>query len=154
MEQTLILIKPDAVQRGLIGNVMTRLENKGLKVVGMKMMQLGEAVLREHYAHVADRPFFPEMERFMSTSPVVAVAVEGVDAVAVVRTLAGVTNAREADVGTIRGDLAMSMQCNVIHASDSPEAAKAELARFFAADEVLQYEKSEYLHVYATGERK
>ncbi len=152
-EQTLVLIKPDAIQRGLIGNVITRFEMKGLKVVGIRMMSLDEAILREHYAHIADKPFFPGVSNFMRSSPVVALCIEGLDVVNAVRLLCGITKAREADAGTIRGDLAMSVACNVVHASDTVENAQAEVKRFFNPDDLFNYDKSEYMHVYVEDER-
>ncbi len=152
-EQTLVLIKPDAIQRGLIGNVIGRFEMKGLKVAGIKMMSLDEAILREHYAHIADKPFFPGVSSFMRSSPVVAICLEGLDVVNAVRLLCGITKAREADAGTIRGDLAMSVACNVVHASDTVENAQAEVKRFFNPDDLFNYDKSEYMHVYVEDER-
>lgn len=152
-EKTLVLIKPDGVQRGLVGEVMMRFERKGLKVVGMKMMSLDEAVLREHYAHIADKPFFPGVSSFMQSSPVVAICLEGLEVVQTVRLLCGITKARAADAGSIRGDFAMSVACNVIHASDSVETAMKEVPRFFKTDEVYNYSKSEYEHVYMDDEK-
>lgn len=152
MQRTLVLIKPDAVQRGLIGEVTSRLERKGLKLIGMKMMTLSEAILREHYSHIADKPFFPGISEFMQSTPVVAQCWEGKEVVNAVRIICGITKAREADAGSIRGDLAMSIQCNVVHASDGEDAAKAEVARFFKAEELFGYSKSEYLHVYSKDE--
>ncbi len=152
-EKTLVLIKPDGVQRGLIGEVLGRFEKKGLKVIGMKMMSLSEAVLREHYAHIADKPFFPGVTRFMQSSPVVAICLEGLEVVQAVRILCGITKARSADAGSIRGDLAMSVACNVVHASDSVETAMKEVPRFFNADDLFDYSKSEYEHVYGEDER-
>ena len=152
-EKTLVLIKPDGVQRGLIGEVLTRFERKGLKVVGIKMMRLDEAVLREHYAHIADKPFFPGVSQFMQSSPVIALCLEGLEVVAAVRILCGITKSRAADAGSIRGDLAMSVACNVVHASDSVETAKKEVPRFFHPDEVHSYDKSEFVHVYTEDER-
>lgn len=148
MEQTLVLLKPDAIQRGLVGEIVSRFEKKGLKLVGMKMMSLDEAVLREHYAHIADKPFFPGVEKFMRSSPVLAMVWEGLEAVNAVRLITGITKAREADGGTIRGDFAMSVSCNVIHASDSKETAAQEVPRFFKPDELHEYYKSEWVHVY------
>ena len=148
MQRTLVLLKPDAIQRGLVGEITARFERKGLKLVGLKMMSLDEAVLREHYAHIADKPFFPGVSNFMKSSPVVAMCWEGFHAVDAVRLITGVTNAREADAGTIRGDFAMSISCNVIHASDSAETAAKEVPRFFKTDEIHEYSKSEYVHVY------
>ncbi|MBP7671194.1 nucleoside-diphosphate kinase [Candidatus Gracilibacteria bacterium] len=152
-ERTLILIKPDGVQRGLVGKIVERFERKGLKLVAMKMMSLDEAVLREHYAHIADKPFFPGVSSFMQSSPVVAMCVEGLQVVDAVRKITGITKAREAEAGSIRGDYAMSVSCNVIHASDSVESAEAEVKRFFKADEIFSYDKGEYLHVYGDDER-
>jgi len=154
MERTLILIKPDAVQRGIVGKVMSYFENKGLKLAGNKMMQLDDALLKEHYAHLADKPFFPGIAAFMSSSPVVAQCWEGKDAVEVVRKLCGVTNAREAAPGTVRGDLAMSIQSNLVHASDSLETAQAEVPRFFKDEELFSYEKQNYDFLYAPDEKK
>lgn len=153
MEKTLVLIKPDAIQRGLIGEITSRFERKGLKLVGCKMMSLDEAILREHYAHIADKPFFPGVAAFMKSSPVVAMCWEGLEAVEAVRLITGVTKARVADAGTIRGDLAMSLSCNVIHTSDTSENAAKEVARFFKKDELFDYNKSEYEHVYNDEER-
>ncbi len=153
MERTLVLVKPDAIQRGLVGEIITRFERKGLKLLGMKMMSLDEAVLREHYAHIADKPFFPGVSRFMQSSPVVAMCWEGLDVVETVRRITGITKAREAEAGSIRGDFAMSVSCNVIHASDSLETAQAEVKRFFKVDELYEYDKSEYIHVYGEDER-
>lgn len=151
-EKTLVLIKPDGIQRGLIGEVLHRFERKGLKVVGMKMMTLDEAVLREHYAHIADKPFFPGVSAFMQSSPVIALCLEGLEVVAAVRKIVGITKAREAEAGSIRGDFAMSVACNVVHASDSVETAQKEVPRFFKDDEILSYLKGEYEHVYMSDE--
>lgn len=152
-ERTLVLIKPDAIQRGLVGQITSRFETKGLKLVGMKMMTLDEAVLVDHYSHIADKPFFPGVSKFMQSSPVVAMCWEGLDVVDTVRRITGITKAREAEAGSIRGDFAMSVSCNVIHASDGVEAAEAEVKRFFNADEIFAYDKSEYTHVYGEDER-
>ncbi|MBL4694862.1 nucleoside-diphosphate kinase [Candidatus Gracilibacteria bacterium] len=152
-ERTLVLIKPDGIQRGLVGEITQRFERKGLKLIGMKMMSLDEAVLREHYAHIADKPFFPGVSKFMQSSPVVALCLEGLDVVDTVRRITGITKAREAEAGSIRGDFAMSVSCNVIHASDSVENAEKEVKRFFNPDDIYDYDKSEYLHVYGDDER-
>ena len=154
MERTLILIKPDALQRGLIGKVMSYFENKGLKLVGNKMMQLDDKILKEHYAHLVTKPFFKGIADFMSSAPVVAQCWEGNSAVAVVRNLCGITNAREAAPGTIRGDLAMSVMCNLVHASDSIETAKVEVPRFFKNDELFDYTKKNFAVIYADDEIK
>lgn len=152
MERTLILIKPDALQRGLTGEVTSRLERKGLKLVGSKMMNLSEAILNEHYAHIADKPFFPGVRDFMMTTPVIAQCWEGVDSVETVRIVCGITNARKADAGTIRGDLAMSVQSNMVHASDSIETAKKEVPRFFKKDELFDWNMTRGEHIYGVGE--
>ena len=152
-EKTLVLIKPDGVQRSLIGEVMMRFERKGLKLVGLKMMTLDEAVLREHYAHIADKPFFPGVSDFMRSSPVIAMCWEGLEVVQAVRLLCGITKSRAAEAGSIRGDFAMSVACNVIHASDSVETAQKEVPRFFKPDEIFDYSKSEYEHVYMDDEK-
>ncbi len=151
-EKTLVLIKPDGVQRGLVGKVLERFEQKGLKLVGMKMITLDEAVLREHYAHIADKPFFPGVSKFMQSSPVVAICMEGLEVVQAVRLLCGITKSRAAEAGSIRGDLAMSVACNVVHASDSVETAMKEVPRFFNPDELFKYDKSEFQHVYTEDE--
>src|SRR5215216_2456863 len=123
MERTLLILKPDALVRGLIGEIITRLEKKGLKIVGCKMIQLDQKTLRIHYAHLADKPFYPRIANFMSSLPVLVQCWEGLDAVAVVRGLTGVTNGRAATPGTIRGDLSVSVQFNLVHTSDTTEAA-------------------------------
>jgi nucleoside-diphosphate kinase len=136
-ETTLILFKPDCVQKGLTGTVLARFESAGFRVKGLKMMNLSEAVLKEHYAHVADRPFFPDIVAFMQSSPVVALALSGENVIAAVRDLLGPTDSKKAPAGTIRGDFGTDMMVNMCHASDSPEAAAAEVKRFFAAGETF-----------------
>jgi nucleoside-diphosphate kinase len=153
VERTLILIKPDAMARGLAGVVLGRFEQKGLKIAGMKMIQLSDDLLKEHYSHLADKPFFPTITEFMSRTPVIALCLEGLEAVDVCRKLCGVTNSRQADPGTIRGDLSMSMQANLVHASDSVETAKAEVARFFKPEELFDYEPALIAYQYASDER-
>lgn len=152
MERTLIIIKPDALQRGLVGEVTTRLEKKGLKLVGNKMANLTEDILHEHYAHLVDKPFFPGIKKFMMSSPVIIQCWEGAECVETVRTIAGVTNARKADAGTIRGDLAISMQSNIVHASDSVETAEKEVKRFFKEDELYEWTRTIDQHLYAEDE--
>ena len=139
MEKTLILLKPCTVQRRLIGEVINRLERKGLRIIGMKMMQLDDAILAEHYAHLTERPFYPWLTASMKAAPVVAMCVEGNSAISVVRNIVGATNGRKAAPGTIRGDYSMSGQENIIHASDSPETAAIEIKRFFHEDEIFTY---------------
>jgi len=138
-ETTLILLKPDCVQKGHCGAVLQRLEAQGFAIRGIKMLQLTDDLLQEHYAHIASRPFFPEVRAFMQQTPVVAVAVEGDDVVARVRDLLGPTNSKDAAPGTIRGDFGVDMMVNVVHASDSLENAQVELARFFAPGELFAY---------------
>lgn len=139
MEKTLIILKPSTVQRGLIGEVIDRFQKKGLIIAGMKMMQLDEVILREHYAHLVDRPFFPSLLRSMMATPVIVMCLKGKDVVAVVRALTGATNSRNAAPGTIRGDFGMSSQENIIHASDGDENAAIEIKRFFKNEEIFDY---------------
>ncbi len=153
MEKTLILLKPDALQRGLIGKITTRFEDKGLKIVGLKMMSVSDALVEEHYAHHKDKPFFAGLKSFMQSSPVVALVIEGADAVATVRKMAGITKAREADFGTIRGDFAMSVQANLIHVSEDEKAAFAEVTRFFSEDELFDYQRPFDVNIYGEEER-
>lgn len=139
MEKTLILLKPSAVQRRLIGEIVNRIERKGLHIVGMKMMQLTDEILREHYAHLVDKPFFPDLTAAMKASPVIAICAEGCEAVSVMRSITGATNGRKAEAGTIRGDYSMSGQENIVHASDTPENAEIEVKRFFKNEEIFDY---------------
>jgi nucleoside-diphosphate kinase len=152
MERTLILIKPDAIRRGLVGKIITRFEEKGLKLVGIKFLRLTDALLNEHYSHLADKPFFGGTKRFMQTTPVIAICIEGLECVETVRRLCGITNAREAAPGTIRGDWAMSVQANLVHASDSIETANKEVARFFSNAELFEYESAIISVIYSEGE--
>jgi nucleoside-diphosphate kinase len=154
METTLVLLKPGCVQRQLIGEVVNRFERRGLRISGMKMMQLSDAILREHYAHLVDKPFFPGLAASMQASPVIALALSGKEAVKVVRAMAGPTNGREAAPGTIRGDYSMSNQQNIVHASDSVENAEIELRRFFLPEEIFDYEAHAFAYVYGDGECK
>jgi nucleoside-diphosphate kinase len=153
METTLVILKPDCVNRNLLGEVIHRFEQKGLKIIGMKLHHLSDKLLDEHYAHLKDKPFFPKLKTFMQHAPSLLIALQGADAVAVVRAMAGVTNAREALPGTIRGDYAMSIQANIIHASEDQAQAKAEVTRFFKQEELFNYEKIDLTMVYAEDER-
>lgn len=137
MSTTLVILKPDCVKRSLVGEVINRIEKTGLSLVGAKVTKLSEKILREHYAHIADKPFFPIVQEYMQSWPVVIQARKGENAVPVVRKLIWVTNALEAAPGTIRGDFALSIDANIIHASEDEAAAAAELQRFFEAEEVL-----------------
>ncbi len=139
MEQTLVIFKPSAVGRNLVGQVLARFEQKGLIIAGLKMMQLSEEILREHYAHLVNRPFFHEILDSMTATPVIVLCLRGVDAIDVVRLMTGSTNGRQAAPGTIRGDFAMSNQENIVHASSSPEDAAVEIKRFFRDEELFDY---------------
>ncbi|MDO5395717.1 MAG: nucleoside-diphosphate kinase [Bacteroidales bacterium] len=139
MERTLIILKPSTLQRGLVGQVIDRFQRKGLQIAGIKMMQLDEKILTEHYAHLVDRPFFPTLLKSMMATPVITMCLEGKDAVEVVRAMTGATNSRKAAPGTIRGDFGMSGQENIIHASDSVENAAIEVKRFFSDNEIFDY---------------
>ncbi len=153
MEKTLVLAKPDALQRGLVGEIISRFERKGLKLVAIKMLETGDELLDAHYAEHADKPFFNDLKKFMKSSPIVAMVWEGAGSIETVRLMVGATNARKAVPGTIRGDFGMSgASNNMVHASDSPESAKKEVGHFFSSDEVFDYTKSEYEHVYAPEE--
>lgn len=152
LEKTLVLLKPCTVQRSLIGEITSIFEKKGLRIAGMKMMQLNDEILAEHYAHLVDRPFFPGLKRSMMATPVIALALEGVDAIEVVRQMAGATNGRKALPGTIRGDYSMSGQQNIVHASDGPETAAAELKRFFKPEEIFEYSMPTLCALYAEDE--
>ncbi|MFC4675521.1 nucleoside-diphosphate kinase [Dysgonomonas termitidis] len=152
MEKTLVILKPSCVQRALMGEVISRFEKKGLRLAGMKMMQLTDTILNEHYAHLKERPFFQRVKDSMQICPVIIQCWEGIDAAKVVRSLIGVTNGREALPGTIRGDFSVSAQENIVHASDSAESAKIELKRFFTDNEIFDYKLSTYAHLYACDE--
>lgn len=155
-EQSLIIFKPDAIQRGIVGEIMHRFERKGLKIRGLKMAEVADVTLEEHYKHIADKPFFADLKKFMQHSPVVLMVLSGINAVAAIRLIVGPTAAHEADAGSIRGDFAMSIQSNVVHASESLEAAQEEVARFFTEDELFDYPtidaKMVYSDAYPAGE--
>ncbi len=136
-ERTLVLIKPDAVARGLAGEILGRLERRGLALRGAKLVQVDRALAEEHYAEHREKPFFGELVEFITTAPTLALVVEGEGAIKVVRTTMGGTNPAEAAPGTIRGDLALAMPDNLVHGSDSPESAEREIALWFAADELV-----------------
>ncbi|MBC7097940.1 nucleoside-diphosphate kinase [Candidatus Bipolaricaulota bacterium] len=139
MERTLVLLKPDAVQRRLVGRIITRLEEKGLKIVGMKLMRVSQKLAERHYAEHREKPFFPELVSFITSSPIVAMVVEGPGAIDEVRKLMGKTNPREAAPGTIRGDWGLSITMNLVHGSDSPASAAREIPIFFSDEEILDY---------------
>lgn len=147
-----MILKPSAIQRALVGEVIKRFEQKGLHLSGLKMSQLNESILDEHYAHLANRPFFSRIKDSMMITPVIVTCWEGKDAVQVVRNMTGSTNSREAVPGTIRGDFSMSMQENIVHTSDSVENAKVELARFFREEEIFEYTDAMKPFLYANDE--
>lgn len=153
MEQTVVLVKPDGVQRGLIGEITHRFERKGLKLAAIKMISLNDAILDEWYVHHKEKPFFPALKSYMKSYPVIAMLWEGIDVAVTVRKMIGITKAREAEPGTIRGDFAMSQQYNLIHASESPEAAERERAIIFNKEEIFDWEKVSDNHVYLEGEK-
>lgn len=152
LEKTLVLLKPCTMQRSLVGEIISLFEKKGFKICGMKMMMLTDELLSEHYAHLASKPFFQRVKDSMMTAPVVALCLEGVDAIAAVRALAGPTNGRNAAPGTIRGSYCMSFQENIVHASDSPETAEVELRRFFRPEEIFDWNQAIFPYLYANDE--
>lgn len=139
-QQTLVILKPSTIQRALSGEIISRFQRKGLTIAGIKMIQLHEDILREHYAHLTDKPFFASLLKSMMATPVIVMCLRGVDAVNVVRLMTGATNSRAALPGTIRGDFGMSNQENIIHASDSEENAALEIKRFFLPSEIFDYD--------------
>lgn len=152
MEQTLVILKPSALERRLIGKIIARVEDRGFIISGLKMMNLSEAMLRDHYAHHADKPFFPSIVASMTVTPVVVMCLKGVEAVQVFRTMAGITNGRNAAPGTLRGDFCMSGQVNIVHASDTVENAKLEISRFFTEEEIFDWTPANMQFFYGDGE--
>lgn len=141
MERTLVIIKPDAVQRGLIGEIIVRLERRGLRIAGMKLLQVSDELARKHYAVHEGRPFFPGLIQFITSGPVVVMALEGKDAIAITRATMGVTAPGKAAPGSIRADFAMDIGFNLVHGSDGPETAAQELALWFGAEELVSYQR-------------
>ncbi|MFC1653603.1 nucleoside-diphosphate kinase [Patescibacteria group bacterium] len=152
VQQSVVLVKPDGLQRGLVGEIITRFERKGLKLSAMKMVNLTDDILEEWYVHHKDKPFFPKLAGFMKKSPVVAMLWEGLECIDAVRKITGITKAREAEAGSIRGDLGMSQQLNLIHASDSIDGAKKEKDLIFVEEEVFDYVKDIEVFVYSEEE--
>jgi len=150
MEKSIVLVKPDGVQRGLIGEIVGRFERKGLKLIGIKMVSLNDAMLEEHYSQHVDKPFFADIKEYMKGSPVVAMAWEGgTGSVDAIRILVGPTKGHEAPAGTIRGDFGLSGSNNLVHASDSVENGEIEVQRFFdTKTEIFEYEKTDQVHIY------
>ncbi|HYM65126.1 MAG TPA: nucleoside-diphosphate kinase [Candidatus Sulfotelmatobacter sp.] len=153
MERSVVIVKPDGVQRGLIGEIIHRFERKGLKLVGIKMLSLNDELLDQWYAHHKEKPFFQGLKEFMKSYPVVAMLWEGIDAAATIGRLTGETKAREAEIGTIRGDFGMSQQYNLIHSSEDAKAAEKEAKLMFKEDEIFSWEKTSDNHVYLDEER-
>lgn len=143
MQNTLIIIKADTIQRWLVWEVISRIERKGLRISNMKMMELSSEILKDHYSHLADKPFFPEIEEYMTRTPLVFMIVSGKESIATMRSLCGATNPVEALPGTIRWDLGLTINGNIIHASDSEETAREEIVRFFGSDAVLDYSRAD-----------
>jgi|GEM_PF-623018 len=146
MHKTLILIKPDTIARGIVGDILSRIEKKSLKIVAMKFIDMTEELCREHYAHIAHQPFFPKIVSYMTDGPVLALVIEGIDSVRQVRNLCGATDPQFAAPGTIRGDHSCTIDYNLIHSSDSIASADIEIARFFITEEVFQYTKNVYVN--------
>lgn len=153
MEKTLVILKPSCLMRGLVGEVTRRFEQKGLRLAGMKMCQLTDEQMSEHYAQHADKPFFQQLKDAMTVTPVIVCCYEGIGAVEVVRQMAGATSGRKAAPGTIRGDLSMSFQENIVHTSDSLETAAVELRRFFKPEEIFDYPQPLDGFLYAADEK-
>lgn len=139
MERTLVLLKPDCVQRRLVGQVLARFEDKGLNIIAMKMLRVTSDLSKQHYAEHVQKPFYPNLEKFITASPIVALVVEGLEAIRVVRDMLGATSGLKAAPGTIRGDYSSSRQMNLVHASDGPEASAREIALYFKSDEMHSY---------------
>lgn len=152
LERTLVLLKPCTIERALVGEIVGRFEKKGLRIAGMKMMQLDDEILADHYSHLVGKSFFGILKESMMRTPVIAMCLEGIDAITVVRNITGSTNGRLADVGTIRGDYCMSNQQNIVHASDSPESAEIELKRFFRPEEIFDLGDLNLPRLYALDE--
>ncbi len=143
MERSLVILKPDCVQRKLIGNILTRFERKGLSIHAMKMMRFTPALAKKHYQEHVEKAFYPDLEGYITSSPIVVMVVAGPSAVSVIRQMVGPTNGQEAPAGTVRGDLSLSPQKNLVHASDSLESAQREIDLFFDEEEILSYDGCE-----------
>lgn len=153
MNRSVVLVKPDGVQRGLIGEIIHRFERKGLKLIGLKMISLEDALLESWYEHHKDKPFFPGLKAYMQEFPVVAMVWEGHEVVATIRKMIGITRSRDAEPGTIRGDFGMSQQYNLIHASEDEKAAEREISLMFTDAELFEWSRTEGVHVYLPDER-
>ena len=144
-----MLMKPDALQRNLIGEILSRFERKGLKIVGMKMIHVGDLLVEEHYGQYKDKPFFGSIKEYITSAPIIAIVLAGINAISAVRLIVGPTKGYEADAGSIRGDFSMSQQANLVHASDSKETAEIEVQRFFNVDEIFDYERPDSPFIYS-----
>lgn len=153
MEKTVVLVKPDGLQRGLVGEIIHRFERKGLKLVGLKMVKMTDEMIDSWYAHHKGKAFFDDLKQFMEWTPIVAMVWSGLDAIPAVRKIVGVTKGREAEAGSIRGDFGMSGSQNMIHASDSIEASEKEMGLIFNADELFDYESGMDCLIYSREER-
>jgi nucleoside-diphosphate kinase len=151
-ERTLVLIKPDALMRHLLGEIIHRFERKGLKIIGLKMLTMDDSLLKEHYGKYQDKPFFAGLTKHMKKSPIVAMVVSGVRAVSATRFIVGATKGYEADAGTIRGDFSLSIQSNLVHASDPEENPEEEVRRFFKDKELFDYQRIDFDLLYGDEE--
>jgi nucleoside-diphosphate kinase len=154
LQRSVVLLKPDALQRGYVGEIISRFEKKGLKLMGLKMMKLTDKILDDWYEHHKVKPFFGDLKKFMMSTPIIAMLWEGQEAINTIRKLCGTTKGYEAEAGSIRGDFALSGQHNIIHASDSAETAQKEEKLIFKPSETFDYDKGEYLWVYSLEERE
>lgn len=152
MERSIVLVKPDGLQRGLVGEIIHRFERKGLKLVGIKMISLTDAILDEWYVHHADKPFFQNLKSYMMKTPVIAMLWEGIEAAATIRIMIGVTKGRAAQPGSVRGDFSMSQQYNLIHASESSEMADKEQKLVFSDQEIFSWDKFDLEQIYSDEE--
>ncbi|MEA4957842.1 Nucleoside diphosphate kinase [bioreactor metagenome] len=148
MEKSFVMMKPDAVQRRIMGKVLTRFEEKGLQVIAAKLLKIDESLAKEHYGEHSEKPFFNDLVSYITSSPSFAMVIEGDDAISLIRKIVGATNPKEADLGTIRGDFAMDMGRNIIHASDSPASAEREISLFFNEDEICEYKIADDAWIY------
>ena len=148
MEKSFVMMKPDAVARRIMGKVLTRFEEKGLKIVAMKLRQIDEDLAKTHYGEHSDKPFFNDLVSYITSSPALTMVIEGDDAISLIRKMVGATNPKDADLGTIRGDYAIDMGRNIIHASDAPESAEREIALFFNENEICEYDIADNIWIY------
>lgn len=148
MEKSFVMMKPDAVQRRIMGKILSRFEEKGLQVVACKLLKIDESLAKEHYGEHTEKPFFNDLVTYITSSPSFAMVIKGDDAISLIRKIVGATNPKDADLGTIRGDFAMDMGRNIIHASDSPASAEREIALFFKEDEICDFEIADETWIY------